>query len=159
MITAILCAGKLREAFWREAAEEYIRRLKRFGPLEMLECPDLPEPRNASAADIARLVEAESAAMLRQLRPQDYVVALCVEARSLSSPALAERLARIEAGGARRLVFVLGGSNGLSPALLARANERLSFSPMTFPHQLARVMLLEQLYRCRKILAHEAYHK
>ena len=151
--------GKMRERHYAEAFEEYFKRLGAFGKPELREIAEERLPEQPSEKEIARALEREAAEIEKAVPKGACVVALCVEARSLSSPALAERLARIEAGGARRLVFVLGGSNGLSPALLARANERLSFSPMTFPHQLARVMLLEQLYRCRKILAHEAYHK
>ncbi len=159
MTIAILCVGKLREPFWRDAAAEYVKRLSRFGSVDVIECPDLPEPKNASDADIARVVEAEGTALIAQLRPRDHVVALCVDGGRPDSSAFADSLRRIEDGGAGRAVFVIGGSNGLSAAVRRRANETLSFSPMTFPHQLARVMLLEQLYRARKILANEAYHK
>lgn len=159
MSIAILCVGKLREAYFRDAAEAYVRRLKRFGALEIVECPDLPEPHNASPADIRKTVDAEGLALLARIKPRDHVVVLCVEGTVLSSPALAEGLRQAEDTGAGRVVFVIGGSNGLSDAVLARANDTLSFSKMTFPHQLARVMLLEQLYRARKILANETYHK
>jgi 23S rRNA (pseudouridine1915-N3)-methyltransferase len=158
MRTVILCVGKLREAFWRDAAAEYTKRLMRFGGVEIIECADRPEPKHASAADIAHLVEAEGEALLQQIKPRDHVIALCIEGRSCTSPALAERVRALEDGGAERLVWVIGGSNGLSPAVIARAQEKLSFSPMTFPHQLARILLLEQLYRARKILAGESYH-
>ncbi len=159
MTTAILCVGKLREAHWRGAADEYAKRLRRFGALEVIECADLSEPKNASPADIARIIRQEGASLLAQIRPRDHVVALCIGGKAIDSPAFARRLQSIEDGGAPRAVFVIGGSNGLSPDVLARAQETLSFSPMTFPHQLARVLLLEQLYRARKILAGEAYHK
>lgn len=159
MRLAILCVGKLKEAYWRDAAAEYAKRLKRFGPLEIIECPDMAEPKNASAADIRRLVEAESAALLAQIKPRDHVVALCIEGKQCASPTLADRLRSVEMSGAARVVFLIGGSNGLSPAILTQAQDKLSFSQMTFPHQLARVMLLEQLYRANKIIANEAYHK
>ncbi len=159
MTLAILCVGKLREAYFQQAAAEYAKRLGRFGGVETVECPDLPEPKNASAADLARLTDAEGAALLSRLKPRDHVVALCIEGKRLTSLDLARRLKGLEEGGVPRAVFVIGGSNGLSGAVVRRANETLSFSPMTFPHQLARVMLLEQLYRARKILANETYHK
>lgn len=159
MSLAIVCVGKLREAYFRDAAEEYAKRLRRFGALDIIECPDLAEPKNASPADIARIIEVEGASILSHLRPRDHVTALCIGGKQRTSPGLAEFLRAVEDGGVGRAVFVIGGSNGLSPAVLARANDTLSFSPMTFPHQLARVMLLEQLYRSRKILAGEAYHK
>lgn len=159
MKTVILCVGKLREAYWRDAAAEYAKRIGRFGGLEIIEIPDLAEPKNASAADIAKLVEAEGVTLLTQLKPRDHVVALCINGKQITSPALADKLADMELGGAGRAVFIIGGSNGLSTAVMQRAQEKLSFSPMTFPHQLARIMLLEQLYRARKILAGETYHK
>lgn len=159
MKIAIVCVGKLRETYWRDAAGEYIKRLGRFGPISVIELPDLPEPKKASDADIRRLVDAEGAAMLAHLRPRDHVVALCLDGKQRSSRQLAARVAQLESGGTDRALFLIGGSNGLSDAVLSRANETLSFSSMTFPHQLARVMLLEQLYRARKILSGEAYHK
>lgn len=159
MKTTILCVGKLREAFWREAAAEYSKRLNRLGGIEIQEIPDMAEPRNASAAELLRLVDAEGAALLSRVKPQDHVITLCIDGREMDSVAFAGRLQRLIDGGAARIVFVIGGSNGLSEPVIARANETLSFSPMTFPHQLARVMLLEQIYRARKILAGETYHK
>ena len=159
MTTVILCVGKLKEAYWRDAAAEYAKRLQRFGPLSVIELPDLPEPKNASEADIQKLVAQEGEAMLAQLKPRDIVVALCIDGKQRDSVEFAADLSRIEASGAARVVYAIGGSNGLSPAFVRRANARLSFSPMTFPHQLARVMLLEQLYRARKILSNETYHK
>lgn len=159
MTTVILCVGKLKEAYWRDAVAEYAKRLQRFGPFSIVELADLPEPKNASAADIQKIVAQEGEAMLAQLRPRDYVVALCIDGKQRDSLAFADDIARIESSGAARAVFLIGGSNGLSSAVIGRANAKLSFSPMTFPHQLARVMLLEQLYRARKILANETYHK
>lgn len=159
MTTVILCVGKLKEAYWRDAVAEYAKRLQRFGPFSIIELADLPEPKNASAADIQKIIAQEGEAMLAQLKPRDYVVALCIDGKQRDSLAFADDIARIESTGAARAVFLIGGSNGLSPAVIGRANAKLSFSPMTFPHQLARVMLLEQLYRARKILANETYHK
>ena len=159
MTTVLLCIGKLKEAYWRDAAEEYLKRLRRFGPVSVVECADLPEPKNASPALLERLVAKEGDSLLACLQPRDYVTALCIDGKEQSSTAFAASLARIEQSGAARAVFVIGGSNGLSQAVVRRADARLSFSPMTFPHQLARVLLLEQLYRARKILSNETYHK
>lgn len=159
MTTVLLCIGKLKEAYWRDAAEEYLKRLRRFGPVSVVECADLPEPKNASPALLERLVAKEGESLLASLQPRDYVTALCIDGKEQSSTAFAASLARIEQSGAARAVFVIGGSNGLSQAVVRRADARLSFSPMTFPHQLARVLLLEQLYRARKILSNETYHK
>lgn len=159
MKTVLLCVGKLRETYWRDAAAEYAKRLQRFGGLEIIEISDMAEPKNASQADIQRIVEAEGALLLAQIKPRDHVIALCIEGKQLTSPGLAQRMEAIEDAGAARAVFVIGGSNGLSKAVLSQAQDKLSFSPMTFPHQLARVMLLEQLFRARKILGGETYHK
>ena len=159
MNTVILCVGKLKESWWRDAAEEYLKRLSRYGAIGVEECPDLPEPRGATDVQIARLLEAEGEAMLARLRPRDRIVALTIDGRRYDSPAFARRIAEWDGEGMARLVFLIGSSRGLSPAVLARASEKISFSPMTFPHQMARVMLLEQLYRGRKILSGETYHK
>ena len=158
MAEAILCVGKLREQYWRDACAEYEKRLSRLTRLELIEVPDLPEGQNASDADREKIKLREGEELLRRLRPGDYVAALCIRAPEKSSEQLAAFLRERDLSG-RRTVFVIGGSLGLSDAVLARADARLSMSPMTFPHQLARVMLLEQLYRARKILAGEKYHK
>ena len=158
MNTAVLCVGKLRERYWREAADEYKKRLSRFGRIEEIEVADRPEPANASAADEMRVLREEGADLLKRIRPDDVVIALCIEGKAMTSPDLARALAQEESSG-RRVVFVIGGSLGLAPEVIARAQRKLSFSPMTFPHQLARVMLLEQVYRACKINAGERYHK
>lgn len=158
MNTAIVCVGKMKEKYWRDAAAEYEKRLSRFGRLETIELPDLPEPVNSSPAIEAQIRQREGEAILAKLRPDDIVVALCIEGKQLDSVALSAQLARYADTG-RRVAFVIGGSLGLSPEVVARANMKLSFSPMTFPHQLARIMLLEQVYRACKIGAGERYHK
>ena len=158
MNTAIVCVGRLKEKYWRDAAAEYEKRLSRFGKCEIVEVGDLPEPQNASPALEAQLRQKEGEAILSKLRQDDTVVALCIEGKQMDSVELAGQLRRYADTG-RRVVFVIGGSLGLSPEVVARANMKLSFSPMTFPHQLARVMLLEQVYRACKINAGERYHK
>ena len=158
MNTAIVCVGRLKEKYWRDAAAEYEKRLSRFGKCEIVEVGDLPEPQNASPALEAQLRQKEGEAILAKLRQDDTVVALCIEGTQMDSVELADQLRRYADTG-RRVAFVIGGSLGLSPEVVARANMKLSFSPMTFPHQLARVMLLEQVYRACKINAGERYHK
>ena len=158
MNCAVIGVGKLRERCWREAADEYKKRLSRFGRVEEIEVSDLPEPANSSPALEERLREKEGEAILARIREGDVVVALCIEGQQLDSERFSQRLTALSGGG-KRVVFVIGGSLGLSPEVVARAQEKLSFSPMTFPHQLARVMLLEQLYRACKIAAGERYHK
>lgn len=155
---AVLCVGRLREKYYADAAAEYLKRLSRFGKWDVIEIPDLPEPENASAAQRAQVMEREGAGLLSRLRPGDRVTALCVEGPQLTSEAFAARLSENAMRGGRP-VFVIGGSLGLSPAVIGRADEKLSLSRMTFPHQLARVLLLEQIYRACKIGAGERYHK
>ncbi len=159
MTIAVVGVGRLRERFYRDAADEYLKRLKRFGPVEEIELPDLPEPAHSSPAIEEQIRRREGEAILARVKPGDYVVALCIDGRQMPSEQLAARVRALEDRGVQRALFVIGGSLGLSDAVVRRADERLSFSPMTFPHQLARVMLLEQLYRARKIGANERYHK
>ena len=159
MTIAVIGVGRLRERFYRDAADEYLKRLKRFGPVEEIELPDLPEPANSSPAIEEQIRRREGEAILARVKPGDHVVALCIDGRQMTSEQLAARVRALEDRGVQRTLFVIGGSLGLSDAVVRRADERLSFSPMTFPHQLARVMLLEQLYRARKIGANERYHK
>ncbi len=158
MNMALICVGRLKERYWREAAAEYEKRLTRFGRFETIELPDLPEPANSSPAIERQICQKEGEAILARIRADDVVIALCIEGRQLDSVQLSQRLGELGASG-RRVVFVIGGSLGLSEAVVARAQMKLSFSPMTFPHQLARVMLLEQTYRAMKIAAGERYHK
>ena len=158
MNMALICVGRLKERYWREAAAEYEKRLTRFGRFETIELPDLPEPANSSPAIERQICQKEGEAILARIRADDVVIALCIEGRQLDSVQLSQRLGELGASG-HRVVFVIGGSLGLSEAVVARAQMKLSFSPMTFPHQLARVMLLEQTYRAMKIAAGERYHK
>ena len=150
MPIAIVCAGRLREKYWQDAAAEYQKRMSRYNKLEIIEVADQPEGPQA--------MKKEGEDMLRHIRPEDYVVALCIDAKQLDSPALAA-LFRQRAPLGSRVVFVIGGSLGLHPDVIRRADMKLSMSAMTFPHQLARVMLLEQIYRAHKINAGERYHK
>ena len=159
MKCTVLCVGRMKEKPYRAMADEYLKRLGRYGAFEEIEVPDLPEPAHTSPALEDKLREREGEALLRHIRPGDYVVALTIEGRQTDSPALSAHLASLAARGAGNIVFVIGGSLGLSRQVVARADEQLSMSKMTFPHQLARVMLLEQLYRAMKIASGERYHK
>ena len=158
MNMALICMGKLKEKYWRDAAAEYEKRLSRFGKWETIELPDLPEPSNSSPAIEEQIRKKEGEAILSKIRDQDIVVCLCIDGKQLDSVQLSKKLTELTDTG-RRVVFVIGGSLGLSPQVVARAQLKLSFSPMTFPHQLARIMLLEQTYRALKIAAGERYHK
>ena len=158
MNMALICMGRLKEKYWRDAAAEYEKRLSRFGKWETIELPDLPEPSNSSPAIEEQIKKKEGEAILAKIRDQDIVVCLCIDGKQLDSVQLSKKLTELVDTG-RRVVFVIGGSLGLAPQVVARAQMKLSFSPMTFPHQLARIMLLEQTYRALKIAAGERYHK
>ena len=155
----VLCVGKLKEKFYQEAAAEYAKRLGRHCKLEIIELPESRLPEDPSAAEIQRALAAEAAAIRERLPRGGAVIALCIEGTELSSEALSKKLAQLASAGASQLTFLIGGSFGLHPRVKQRADLRLSMSPMTFPHHLARVMLLEQLYRAYQIDAGTRYHK
>ncbi len=159
MNVTILCVGKMKEKPYRQMADEYLKRLSRYGRFEEVELPDLPEPANTSAAIEEQIRVREGEKLLEKIRPGDYVIALTIPGKQWESPALARHLSELALAGRSNVTLVIGGSLGLSPAVIQRADEQLSMSKMTFPHQLARVMLLEQLYRAMKITAGERYHK
>lgn len=155
----ILAVGSIKEAYFTAGINEYLKRLRPVFPVTVHEVKDLPAPNNASAAQIAQLVEQEGQKLLAQLSPDALVVALAIKGRQLGSMELAQKLAEWTASGRRELVFVIGGSYGLAPAVLQRADVQLSFGPATFPHQLMRLILCEQIYRSVKINRNEPYHK
>jgi len=159
MNVAVISVGKLKEKPFRQMADEYLKRLSRFGKFEEIEIPDLPERENASPAEEERIREREGEAILQRIRPGDRVIALTIPGKQRSSPELAEEIREAKNRGTGRLVFLIGGSLGLGANALRRADAEMSMSRMTFPHQLAKVMLLEQLYRAEKINAGERYHK
>ena len=158
MIT-VLCVGKLRERFYQDAQAEYLKRLSALMPCAVAEVADEPEPKQLSDAAIENTLQAEGARLLKKIPDGAYVVALCIDAKQPASTELAGMLNDLFVSGKSELVFVIGGSLGLHESVLSRAQERMSMSRMTFPHQLARVVLLEQLYRAAKINAGHRYHK
>ena len=155
----VLCVGKLKERFYLEAAAEYAKRLSRYCKLEILELPEERLPEDPSPAQIEAALAKEAAAVRGKLPAGAALIALCVEGELRSSEDLARLMAAWASQGAGQLVFLIGGSFGLHPSLKAEARLRLSMSPMTFPHHLARVMLLEQIYRAYQINAGTKYHK
>lgn len=156
----ILCVGKLKERFYLDAAQEYIKRLSPYCRLTVQELSEQRLPPSPSQAQIDAALAQEGRAIASHIPVGAFVVALCVEGVLYSSPRLAELVRqRQQDGEHKHLVFLIGGSFGLDEALKTRADARLSMSPMTFPHHLARVMLLEQLYRAFKINEGSAYHK
>ena len=151
--------GKLKESFYAQAVKEYEKRLTPFCKLEIWETPETRLPDRPSASQILAALEKEAAALLPRLEKGGTVVALCIEGEHRSSEALAEQMEAWAVSGVSKLTFVIGGSYGLAPAVKSRADLRLSLSSMTFPHHLARVMLLEQIYRCFQLQNGTQYHK
>ena len=157
MPLSLITVGKIANPF-AEAAREYEKRLSRYDKVEVIELPDEKEPAHLSPAAIAQVMDKEGRNILGRVRREDAVVALCVDGQAQTSEQLADTLSRLRMDG-RRIVFIIGGSLGLSSEVVARADIRLSLSSMTMPHQLARVVLLEQIYRAFKIISGERYHK
>ncbi|MEG2000373.1 MAG: 23S rRNA (pseudouridine(1915)-N(3))-methyltransferase RlmH [Evtepia sp.] len=155
----LLCVGKLKEPFYINACTEYLKRLTPLCKLNLSELPEvrLPDRPSPAQIDAALLREAES--IFAKLPKNAQLIALCIEGTTQSSNALAEQILKWTVDGTSQLVFVIGGSYGLHPSIKAEAALRLSMSPMTFPHHLARVMLLEQIYRAFQINAGSRYHK
>ena len=154
----ILCVGKCKEKYWREACAEYGKRLSAFCRFEVLEVDEERLPERPSKAQIESGLEQEGKRLL-QKAGSTPIVALCIEGKELSSPQLAQYVERAAVNGASSLAFVIGGSYGLAERLKGESWVKLSMSPMTFPHHLARVMLLEQIYRAFKIREGSSYHK
>lgn len=155
----ILCVGKLKEKFYADAAAEYTKRLSRYCKLDITELPEERLPENPFPAQIDAALAKEADAIQGKLPPSACVIALCVEGQARSSEELARLMAAWANQGEKQLVFLIGGSFGLHPSIKELAAVRLSMSPMTFPHHLARVMLLEQIYRAYQINAGTKYHK
>ena len=155
----LICVGKLKERFYADAAAEYVKRLSRFCKLEIIELAEERLPENPSPAQIDAALFKEAEAVRSKLPPSSSLIALCVEGRLRSSGELAQLMETWANRGEKRLVFLIGGSFGLHESVKAQAWAKLSMSPMTFPHHLARVMLLEQIYRACQISAGTKYHK
>lgn len=155
----VLCVGKLKEKFYADACAEYQKRLTRHCKLDLIELPEQRLPENPSEVEIEAALSKEADAIEEKLPRGGAVVALCVEGKALSSEQLADTLARYAARGVSQVTFLIGGSFGLHERVKQRAELRLSMSPMTFPHHLARVMLLEQIYRAYQIQGGTRYHK
>lgn len=155
----ILCVGKLKERFYTEAAAEFSKRLSRYCELEILELPDEKVKDDPSPAEIERVKATECRRIEDKLSVGEYVIALDPRGKQLSSEELSEELSSIMLGGKSRIAFIIGGSHGLTSQIRGRADLVLSFSRMTFSHQIFRIMLLEQVYRAFKILSGEPYHK
>ncbi len=153
----IVCLGKLREKYLKDGIDEYCKRISRFAKVEITELADEKIPDSPSPAQCASVLKAEGERIKKHL--EGYVIALCVEGHGMSSEALAEKIAALQLGGHSTVTFVIGGSLGLDDDIKKAAGLKLSFSEMTFPHQLMRLILTEQIYRAFKINGNENYHK
>lgn len=159
MKITVIAVGKIKEKFYTDAIAEYSKRLSRYCRLEVIQVADEKTPDGASEAQERQIKEKEGSRILAQIKDGAYVIALAVQGTMLSSEQLASKLNKLGVAGQSQIVLIIGGSLGLSDEVLKRADYHLSFSPMTFPHQLMRVILLEQIYRSYRIISGEPYHK
>ena len=159
MKITVIAVGKIKEKFYTDAIAEYSKRLSSYCRLEVIQVADEKTPDGASEAQERQIKEKEGSRILAQIKDGAYVIALAVQGTMLSSEQLASKLNKLGVDGQSQIVLIIGGSLGLSDEVLKRADYHLSFSPMTFPHQLMRVILLEQIYRSYRIISGEPYHK
>jgi 23S rRNA (pseudouridine1915-N3)-methyltransferase len=159
MKITLITVGKIKEKYFTDAIAEYAKRLSRYCKLEIVEVADEKTPDGASEALENQIKEKEGERILSKVPDGAYVVALAIEGKQLDSEELADKMEKWNVNGVSHLVFIIGGSLGLTPKVLNRADFKLSFSKMTFPHQLMRVVLLEQVYRSFRIRNNEPYHK
>ena len=159
MKITILCVGKVKEKFYRDAIDEFAKRLSRYCKLEITEVADEKTEETASETEIRIIKAKEGERLLKNIKEDAYVVCLCINGKQLDSEELSEKIEKLGIQGTSHIYFVIGGSLGLADEVVKRANFKLSFSKMTFPHQLMRVILMEQIYRSYRIMNHEPYHK
>ena len=158
MNITIICVGKIKEAFYRDAIAEYAKRLSAYCTFKVCEVDDEPDTGSSEAA-IETAKEREAERILKNIKPGMHVITLEIKGKKYSSETFSAMLSDLFVSGKSDIAFVIGGSNGLAKSVSDRADGKLSFSDMTFPHQLMRVILLEQVYRCFKIINNEPYHK
>ena len=155
----IICVGKLKEQYLRDAVKEYTKRLSRYCKVTVYEVKDEMAPVSPSSGEAEKILQAEAKRITKYIKDDSYIIALAIKGEQVTSEVLAERIQDLMVRGSSHFTFIIGGSLGLDSSLLEAANWRLSFSKMTFPHQLMRVILCEQLYRSFTILRNEPYHK
>ncbi len=159
MKITIICVGKVKEKFYRDAIEEYAKRLSKYCKFEIIEVADEKTPDKASSVEEEQIKEKEAQRILAKIKPDSYVCTLEITGKELSSVELAAWIEKTAIGGRSQICFIIGGSLGLHSSVLRRSDFALSFSRMTFPHQLMRVILSEQIYRAYRIISKEPYHK
>jgi 23S rRNA (pseudouridine1915-N3)-methyltransferase len=156
---SIVTVGKLKEKYLKQGIQEYLKRLSAYAKVEIIEVADEKASEMLSAAEMELVKQKEGERILAKISPDTYVITLAIDGKMKSSEELADSLDRLATYGKSKIAFVIGGSLGLSQAVLQRGNESLSFSKMTFPHQLMRLILVEQIYRAFRIIRGEPYHK
>lgn len=159
MKITVLCVGKLKENYFKMGIEEYSKRLSRYCKLEIIEVPDEKTPDHASFAEEKLIKKKEGERLLKHIKEGSYVITLAINGNTLTSVEFADKLEKLGVFGESNLIFIIGGSLGLDEGILSLANYSLSFSKMTFPHQMMRMILLEQIYRAFRINNNEPYHK
>ena len=159
MRISILCVGKIKEGYFRDGIAEYVKRLSRYVSMEIIEVQDEKTPDGASAAEEKQILLTEGVRLMKHLSDDAYKIALCIDGKKMDSVAFSEKIEQIKTNGFSHIQFIIGGSLGLSPEVVKKADYRLSFSDMTFPHQLMRLILCEQIYRAFRIANNEPYHK
>lgn len=164
MKITLAVVGKIKEKYWTLAIDEYVKRLSRYASVQICQTADEPTPDRASAVQEKQIRDREGERLLKEISRYDHagdvrVIALAIDGRSYDSVAFSKHLEELQVNGYSHIIFIIGGSLGLSEAVLRRADEKLSFSAMTFPHQMMRVILLEQIYRAQRISHNEPYHK
>jgi 23S rRNA (pseudouridine1915-N3)-methyltransferase len=159
MKITLVTVGKVKEKYFQGAIAEYSKRLSRYCKLEIIEVSDEKTPDKASKAEEEQIKQKEGERILKHLKEDAYTIALTIDGRQLDSVELSNKLEKLGITGESHLIFVIGGSLGLCEEVIQRSDYRLSFSNMTFPHQLMRVILLEQIYRAYRIMQNEPYHK
>ena len=159
MKISIVCVGKIKEKFYRDAVVEYEKRLSKYCKFEIIEVADEKTPDKASATEEEQIKEKEAVRILSKIKDDAFVCTLEIAGKKHSSVSFAKWLEQLTINGKSHIVFVIGGSLGLHKSVMERSNQALSFSDMTFPHQLMRVILSEQIYRAFRIVSNEPYHK
>lgn len=159
MNISIITVGKLKEKYLKSGIDEYLKRLTSYAKVEIIEIPDEKAPEELSHSEMEQVKQKEGERLLSKLSQDTYVIALAIDGKMKSSEELAQSIDKLAVYGKSKIAFIIGGSLGLSNEVLQRADEKLSFSKMTFPHQLMRLILLEQIYRAFRINRNEPYHK
>ncbi|MEH6947528.1 23S rRNA (pseudouridine(1915)-N(3))-methyltransferase RlmH [Bacillus sp. JJ634] len=159
MNITIVTVGKLKEKYLKQGIDEYLKRLTAYAKVDIIELPDEKAPETLSDVEMLQIKEKEGERILSKINPDAHVIALAIEGKMKTSEELADTIEKLGTYGKSKVTFIIGGSLGLSAAVMKRADEALSFSKMTFPHQLMRLILVEQVYRAFRIMRGEPYHK